>query len=115
MSEDLTKKLPQSDSEKLTLILSTVQTLTVRVEKLEETRYQTRPMWEKLVTDIEHLQEGQEALRTEVREIKTSIRDLSRRFSIFNDTLVTIQVDYRDIYDRVRSLERGHNPSNTET
>ena len=25
--------------------------------------------------------------------------------SIFNDTLVAIQADYRDIYDRVRGLE----------
>jgi hypothetical protein len=30
-----------------------------------------------------------------------------RRLSIFNDTLVTMQADYRDIYDRVRGLEKS--------
>jgi hypothetical protein len=29
--------------------------------------------------------------------------------SIFNDTLVGIQADYRDIYDRVREIERHRN------
>ncbi len=52
------------------------------------------------------LKEGQEDLRGEVREIRTHLRDMDRRLSIFNDTLVGIQADYRDIYDRVRGIER---------
>ena len=51
------------------------------------------------------LVEGQEFLKREVREIRTQMRDMYRRLSIFNDTLVTMQADYRDIYDRVRELE----------
>jgi chromosome segregation ATPase len=126
MSEDLTKKLPQSDSEKLTLILSTVQSmerrldrLEVRVDniearlqrleqKVEERLQETRPIWEKLVVDISEVQQGQ-------REIKTSLRDVSRRMSLFNDTLATIQVDYRDIYDRLRVLELSCNQPNSST
>jgi predicted nucleic acid-binding Zn-ribbon protein len=140
MSEDLTKKLPKSDSEKLTLILSTVQSLEVRLEKLEirvdnidsrlqrleqkveERLHDTRPIWEKLVSDMGQLQEGQQrleegqnVLQAEVREIRTSQRDASRRMSIFNDTLVTIQVDYRDIYDRLRGLEVDRNQPNSPT
>ncbi len=52
------------------------------------------------------LKEGQEDLRGEVREIRTHLRDMDRRLSTFNDTLVGIQADYRDIYDRVRGIER---------
>ena len=134
MNEDLTKKLPSSDSEKLSLILTTVQSLEGRIENLEirgdridsrlggleqtvaDRLYDTRPMWEKVLVDISQLQEGlvqlqegQEFLRNESREIKTFLRDIFRRLSIFNDTMVTMQADYRDIYDRVRGLELNRN------
>ena len=140
MSEDLTKKLPKSDSEKLTLILSTVQSMERRLDRLEmrvdniearlqrleqkveERLHDTRPIWEKLVVDIGQLQEGQQrleegqgVLQAEVREIRTSQRDASRRMSIFNDTLAAIQADYRDIYDRVRGLEVNRNQPNSST
>ena len=64
-----------------------------------------------LVVGQKQLQEGQEFLRGEIREIKTMLRDIFRRLSIFNDTLMTMQADYRDIYDRVRGLELNRNQS----
>jgi len=71
------------------------------------------------VTDIVQLQQSvhrmEGAFQTGMREVNTSIRDLGRRFSIFNDTLVIIQADYRDIYDRVRGLEAHCNPPNSST
>ncbi|MFN2510867.1 MAG: hypothetical protein ABR568_05415 [Pyrinomonadaceae bacterium] len=145
MSEDLTKNLPSSDGEKLTLVLSTVQRLDSRVEhldsrlgsleqKVEVRLHDTRPIWEKVNTDIAELQAGQqrfeegqqrleegqqrleegqqrleeglEFFRGESRDVRTLLRDIFRRLSIFNDTLVTMQADYRDIYDRVRDIER---------
>lgn len=131
MSEDLTKDLPSSDGEKLTQILTTVLRLDSTVvlldsrlgnleQKVEERLHDTRPIWEKVNADIAELQagqqrleegqrrleEGQEFLRSESREIRTLLRDIFRRLSIFNDTLVTMQADYRDIYDRVREIER---------
>ena len=96
-------------------------------QKVEERLHDTRPIWEKVNADIaelqagqqrltegqqrleegqRHLEEGQEFLRGESREIRTLLRDIFRRLSIFNDTLVTMQADYRDIYDRVRQIER---------
>jgi uncharacterized phage infection (PIP) family protein YhgE len=58
--------------------------------------------------DVEQksLKANQELIRTDIREVRTHLRDLDRRFTIFNDTLVGIQADYRDIYDRVREIER---------
>jgi chromosome segregation ATPase len=105
-------------------------------QKVEERLYDTRPIWEKLVIDIGQLQEGQQllqegqqrleegqrrleeghsVLQAEVREIRTSQRDVSRRMSIFNDTLTTMQADYRDIYDRVRGLEVNRDQPNSST
>jgi chromosome segregation ATPase len=125
MSEDLTRRFDGRESdEKLSQILTAVQNLDIRLgrleEKVEHRLYDTRPIWEKVQTDLAQLQaesmgikegqqrleQGQELLRGEVRDIKTSIRDFNCKFSIFNDTLVTMQADYRDIYDRIRDIER---------
>ena len=110
MSEDLTQKLPSSPDPALAQILSAVQDLGTRLgnleQKVEERLYDTRPIWEKVQSDIALLQEGQESLRKDVRDVRTELRDMNRKFSIFNDNLVQIQADYRDIYDRVRDLER---------
>lgn len=109
MSEDLTKKLPKSDSEKLAYVVAAVQDLVSRIQsldaKVEERLYDTRPIWEQVVTNVAQLQEGQQRIEDRFRETNTVLRDILRRMSIFNDTLVTIQADYRDIYDRVRHLE----------
>lgn len=116
MSEDLTKKLPQSDSEKISLILTTVQHLETRVDnlerKVEERLYDTRPIWEKVVADIAQLQagqmqlhEGQQRLEGDVREIKESVRDIDRRVSFLSDTMIRVQANYRDIDNRVYELE----------
>ena len=126
MSEDLTQQLPKSNSDTLNLILTTVQSLDKRLEKLElrveniESRLQhleeeveqrlhdTRPIWQKVVTDIAEV-------RAEVHDIRTSQRDDLRRMSVFHDTLITMQADYRDIYDRVRGLEINRNQQNSST
>lgn len=119
MSEDLTKKLPTSDSDKLNSILTTVQAVEGRMQRLEqkveERLHDTRPIWEKVIADIAQLHEGQEFLRKEVHEIRTSQRDALRRMSVFHDTLISMQADYRDIYDRVRGLEKNRNHTNSST
>ena len=111
MSEDLTKRLP-TDSDKLTSILTIVQTLETRLvaleQKVEERLHDTRPIWQKVVTDIAEV-------RAEVHDIRTSQRDGLRRMSVFHDTLITMQADYRDIYDRVRGLETNRNQQNSST
>ena len=103
-------------------------------QKVEVRLYDTRPIWEKVNADIAELQVGQQRLtegqdhltegqhhlteglqrleegleffRGESRDVRTLLRDIFRRLSIFNDTLLTMQADYRDIYDRVREIER---------
>ena len=123
MSDDLTQNLPSSQNGTLAQILTTVQNLDTRVQsidtrlenleqrfggleqrfgsleqKVEERLYDTRPIWEKVQADITRLQEG-------VQEMNTHWRDMNRKFSVFTDSLMQIQADYRDIYDRVRGLE----------
>jgi hypothetical protein len=122
---DLTKKPPSSNGETLKQILASVDNLRGKLgemnqrlgnleQKVDERLQETRPIWEKVASDISQLQQGQlllqgevSHLRNESREVRTLLRDIFRRLSIFNDTLVTMQADYRDIYDRVRGLELG--------
>jgi hypothetical protein len=133
MSEDLTMMLPTSDSEKLTLILTTVQALTLRVDKLEhrfdgleqkveERLYDTRPIWQKVVIDIGQLQgtvaqmqKGQETLLSDSDEIKMSIRDIYGRFEVLTESIIGTQVRNRDIDRRVKALESNLNPPKSGT
>ena len=136
MSEDLTKKLPETDSQKLTLILTSVQELTGRVESAES----LRPLLHKVVDDISQLREGQIELRTDISqlregqidlradnlqlqegqralstEIRALRRDIDHRFGDVYTKLIEIQVDHRDIHDRVTRLELNSSPPNTQT
>ena len=151
MSEDLTKRLPKSDSEKLNEILITIHNLEGRFDKFEgrfdkfegrfdtfegrfdkfegrfdnlETRvtgidsrlqhveqtleqrlHDTRPIWNKVVADIAQLQEGQNALREAVTEIRITIRDVNRDQIVINDSVRKIQFDFHSINERLQKLE----------
>jgi chromosome segregation ATPase len=123
MSEDLTDKLPKSDSEKLNMILTTVRSLENRVQHLEqqadEKRYDTRPLWEKLEADIADLKKSLHTeigeIKTQTGEIKRSLRDLSRKQSVLNDTALQIRADLRDMDERLLALETTHNQQNSQT
>lgn len=136
MSADLTKKLPETDSEKLTLILTGVRALTGRVENAES----LRPLLHKVMDDVSQLGEGQTEVRADIsqlREGQTEIRaevlklgeaqralgseframrrDVDHRFDLLYDKLVEINVDQGDLHNRVSRLELGQNPPNTQT
>ena len=140
MTEDLANKSPETDSEKLTLILTTVQTMTSRVGTLEdrfggleqrfdglerkvyERLYDTRPIWEKVVVDItqlqktvEQMQTAQETLLSDSEEIKMSARHISGRLDILTDAVVGAQIRNRDIEMRLKALELEHNPPKPQT
>ena len=122
MSEDLTKKLPETDSQKLTLILAGVQALTGRVESAES----LRPLLHKVVDDISQLREGQSELRTDISqlhegqralstEVRALRRDIDHQFGNVYTKLIDIEVDHRDVHDRVTRLELNSCPPNTQT
>jgi len=139
MSEDLTKKLPMSDSDRT--ILTAVQSLDIfvrgdlvtwiskidsrlqRLEQIVEQRlYDTRPIWHRLVDDIgklqvgqQRLEEGQEGLRSEVRELSSAVREVSRDQIVINDVIRKLHLDFHGIDERLHRLEVNRNPSNSST
>lgn len=112
MSEDLTKKLPKSDSENIAVILTTVQNLDTRLTNLEnkvdERLHDTRPIWEKVVADIAQVQ-------GEVHEIKISVREISYQIGAIGDTLVRSQGKNKELEERVRDLEQHPKLKNSST
>ena len=81
MSEDLTKNL-QTQDEKLTLVLSTVQALAIRVDNFERTvsarLYDARPILQKVAADIAQLQSGQQRLEQGVLQLEQRFRPLEQ-------------------------------------
>ena len=131
MSEDLTKKLPSTDSDRIALILTTVQNLDTRTtnlekrfdileQKVDERLYDTRPIWQTVLADIAHLQEGQrrleETMSSEFGQVNKSLRDIYYRMEVLNDTMLNVQARVRDVDHRVRDLEaQQHKPTNSST
>ena len=59
--------------------------------------------------NLAKLQEGQLALGTDIRSLRRDI------FSVLNSTLLDIQVEHRDLHERLSRLELSNNPSNSQT
>ena len=124
MSEDLTEKLPSTDSDKIALILTTVQNLETRVDNLEnkvdERLYDTRPIWEKVVADVAQFDKGQrrleETMSSEFGRLNKSLRDIYYKMEVLNDTMLNVQGTLKDVDHRVRDLEaQQHKPTNSQT
>jgi hypothetical protein len=87
--------------------------------KVEERLYDTRPIWEKVLIDTGLLREGQArlegSLRTETGEIKKSLRDLDRKQTVLNDSILKLHSDYYALDAHVIELERKCNQQNSQT
>ena len=122
MSEDLTQRLPNSDSEMLSLILSTTQNLETRFSnlesrvggidtrlqglerKVEERLYDTRPIWHKVVADIAHLQTGQDSLAGKIAELQDGQQGLRSLIFELGSTVRDVSRDQIVINDVIRRL-----------
>lgn len=120
----LTKKLPKTDSEKLNEILTRVNGIDSRVngidsrlQELEHTvaakLHDTRPIWHKVIADIAQLQTGQDAISEKICKLHSTVRDVNRDQIVINDSLRKIQLDFRDIDERLYRLELNQRNSST--
>lgn len=145
MSEDLTKKLRQSDRNTIltainnldanlrssidklvTWVDSRIQRLENKVEqvetrveriekKVDERLYDTRPIWHKVVADIAQLQAGQQRLEKGMEEVNSNVRTVSRDQIVINDAIRKIQLDYHAIDERLQKSNSDRNQQNSST
>lgn len=134
MSEDLTNKLLQSTDEKLTLVLTLVQSLTARDNNIDlrlnnidsrldklDSRLETihsrvvhveqrvndvGPVLQKLSINVEQLQEGQLQLQTTVLQLQDGQRQLQEGQEIIAGELHTLR---RDVSHRFLALSGAAN------
>jgi esterase/lipase len=108
MSEDLTKKLRMTDSEKQILtavqnldmhVRSSIQSLVTWVgnidsrlqrleQKVEQRLYDTRPIWHKVVADIAQLQSGQQRLEQNLDKVRVEVSEVRRDQIVLNDSIL---------------------------
>jgi chromosome segregation ATPase len=126
MNEEPTKDLPDRRSFE-ERVFARFDAVDSRLEKLESRSYDTKPVWERALTEIlETRQDVVEVksrvgvLETEVASMRTDygtirsefedlkrelIRQLSRRLDLVLKTMFDQRDDLRDAEDRIRQLE----------
>jgi hypothetical protein len=130
MSKDLTGKIPQGTDEKLDLILTTVLSMTVRVDsidsrlhrveqgqrtlegghqRLEQGQRTLEEGQQRLEDGQRRLELGQEVLRSEVEALSRSVK---HRFLILSGQ---VQASYNTLEKRVTVLEADSNTPNCQT
>ena len=94
MSEDLTKKLPKTDSEKLNLILTTTQNLEKRFDKLET-------KVESIDSRLEKIELRVEKIELRVEKIELRVENIDSRLQVLEETVELRLHDTRPIWHRV--------------
>ena len=94
MSEDLTRKLPSSDTEKMNLILTTVQNLSTTVQKLSTTV-------ENLTTTVENLSIRVDNLNATVQNLVTDVADIKVRLANLEQKVEERLYDTRPIWEKL--------------
>jgi len=117
MSEDLTKRLSPSDKDEILTAIKNLDSRLGRVEQtVEERLYDTRPNWQKVITEIEQLQagqqrleKGQDNLRIQISELNSIVCDVNRDQIVINEAIRKIQLDFHAIDKRLHQLEMNRN------
>ena len=128
MNKDATPKASATDSEKLSLILTTVQSFTVRFDnvdtrlntidsrlvRVEHTVNEMQPVLQKAVTDIAQLQQGQQELQEGQQRLEEGQRQLEAGQEVLRSGLEALHhsVRYRflilsgSVKAEIRELDR---------
>ena len=91
---------------RLEMVESRVDSLDLRMQKLEtesERRsFETKPIWERALAQIEELRQGFDDFRKEVQE---AFRDISRKMAVLGSDMMQLRADQTHLETRLDSLE----------
>ena len=100
MSEDETKALTEKLLQRVVTKLEVMDTRLQRVEsKIEERGFDTKPIWEKALTEI--------------TEVNHQIATLNRKFDVFSSDMLNLRASQLENDGRLSRLEAHHEGSIT--
>ena len=123
MSEDTTRNLPQGDMGEVLLILRSMDArLTALEDTVEHRLYDTRPIWEQVLTRLKAIEERltkveerltaiEERLsKVEFRlgKVEDEVDSLGRKFRVFNRDILELQNSDDDLTERMDKIEAEH-------
>src|SRR3982751_2709398 len=119
MNKGLTTKVPQSDSDTLKLILTTVQNLDRRLTGLDVRFSSLETRFEKLETRFDRLEARfdrfEAEIREDIRDLNKTVRNLSTNQTICNDTVRKMDHNFHDVFERLHIVEVTSNQPNSTT
>ncbi|HEV7893638.1 MAG TPA: hypothetical protein VGP08_23690 [Pyrinomonadaceae bacterium] len=103
MSEDRTQNLPQGDlGEILSLVRSMDTRLTALEDKVEHRLYDTRPIWEQVLTRLTAVEEQ---LTKGLKRVEDEVFMLRRKFDVWTGDLTLLQQRYEDLKERFEEFK----------
>lgn len=105
MNEDLTREMPEQEPtlrQLYSLMLQMNQRLNQLEEKVETRLYDTRPLWERVIGEIEKLRAGQEELNKKYESLDGKYESLRQELATFraetNHNLKLINHKFKDVF-----------------
>lgn len=71
--------------------------LSARLEKLEARQFDTKPIWERVLTELTEINSRLDDVDKRIDSLDRRIESLDRRFSILNDDAVHLRAEYRKV------------------
>ncbi len=77
-------------------MLARLDTIDARLEKLEAKAYDTKPVWQEVITFLNEMN----------REMQAGFRNTERQIGVLSKDVVQLRADVGDAVDRLRDVER---------
>jgi archaellum component FlaC len=101
MSEDLTKRLPTSDSERLALILTTVQSLEERLNQVERLVIDIDTRLQRVEDRLQRVEDRLQGVEDRVQRVEDRVQRVEDRVQHVEETLEQRLYDTRPIWHKV--------------
>ena len=111
MSEDLTKNLPQSNDERLTLVLTTVQALVRKFDNFEQS---VNAKFHNVNISLSQLHDGQQDLEEGQQGLHESQRSLQENYQSLHAGQLSLQQGYQSLEEGQRGLREGQRRLETQ-
>ena len=121
MSEDKTKEMNDSKSfeervfERFERIEGRLISVEIKISKLEERQYDTRPIWEQVLAAIAEINTRLDKMDARLDKqgavLDTGFRSMERKMDVLNKYFLETRADQRYLDDRLEKLESQAKPS----